>query len=319
MGRITLLKQVKDYEVGALVDSFLIIKKYDIKTTSQGKKYGDLLLGDQTGEINAKIWDATPEHEALLAAHKLIKIRGTVREWNDQIQLNIERIRAVEEADNVRIEDYVPSAPYEPETMYEQVMQFVDQVESTGIKALLQRLLSEHRSRLLYYPAAMRNHHAVRAGWLYHIVTMLKLAEKVSEIYAFLNRDLLYGGIILHDLAKLEEMEADELGVVSDYSIAGNLLGHIVQGILMVDNAAKDIDIEQEELMLLQHIILSHHYKGEWGSPKSPQIPEAEIIHHLDMIDAHMFDMKQALEQVSAGDMTDKVWTLNRRLYKPKQ
>lgn len=145
---------------------------------------------------------------------------------------------------------------------------------------------------------------------------MLQLAEKVNEIYTFLNKDLLFGGIILHDIAKLEEMTSNELGIVSDYTVEGNLLGHIVQGVIIVEKVGKEVNLDKEESMLLQHIILSHHYKGEWGSPKSPQIPEAEVIHHLDVIDANMFDMKLALDNKEPGEMTEKIWTLNRKLYK---
>jgi len=143
------------------------------------------------------------------------------------------------------------------------------------------------------------------------------LGEKVSEIYVGLNKDLLFAGVILHDIAKTAEMNASELGIVSEYTVEGELLGHIIQGIKMIDQTATQIGADPEISLLLQHMILSHHYEPEYGSPKRPMIPEAEILHHLDMIDARMFDMQKVLGNVEEGKLSEKVWLLNnRKLYK---
>jgi len=310
------MKTIKELMVGETTDIFLLIKHAECKTGSTNKKYIDLILCDHSGEMNAKIWDHTPEAEQMYQANVLIKARGVVKEWNGQPQLNIEKLRVVVEDDGCKIENFVPSAPFEASFMYDEIIKFTNQIKHADIQTIVKRLLQENKDKLLYYPAAQKNHHSIRSGWLYHIYTMLRSGEKLCEIYTFLNTDLVFAGVILHDIAKLEEMNANELGIVSEYTIEGQLLGHIIQGIRMVDRIGKEIAADSEVLLLLQHLILSHHYKGEWGSPKVPMIPEAELLHHLDVIDANMFDFKKSMETTNAGEMSEKIWTLQRKVYR---
>ena len=165
----------------------------------------------------------------------------------------------------------------------------------------------------------MKNHHSIRAGLLYHIVRMLYAGDKLSDIYDIVNKELLFAGIILHDIAKIEEYDANELGIVSDYNAEGQLLGHIIQGITMIDNAANYLGVDSEVALLLKHMILTHHYEPEYGSPKKPMIPEAEMLHYLDILDARMYDMEKALNKVEPSGFSEKVWTLdNRKIYKSK-
>jgi 3'-5' exoribonuclease len=202
--------------------------------------------------------------------------------------------------------------------MLGEVLKYLVKIKNGDIKQITGILLNENREKLLHYPAAMKNHHSVRGGLLYHISTMLKMAERVLEIYTHLNADLLYAGVILHDLAKIDEMNANDLGIVSSYTTEGILLGHIVQGIKDIERVGSQINADRETIVLLQHMILSHHYEPEFGSPKRPMIPEGEILHYLDMMDARMYDMQKALEAVKPGEFSDKVWLLNnRQMYKP--
>lgn len=307
---------IHQFVVGETVTTFLLVKQVESRLTGAGKRYLDFTLCDATGEIDAKLWDCTPADEATYKPNQIVKVRAAVREWNGQPQLNIERIRPATDEDGCRIEDFVPSAPHPPAAMYAEITDYANRIGHPDIRAIVLRLLERYRDKLMYYPAAQKNHHAVRAGWLYHILTMLKSGEKLCEVYSFLNTDLVFAGVILHDIAKLEEMEANELGIVSDYTIEGQLLGHIVQGVKLVDRIGTELGADPEAVLVLQHLIASHHYKGEWGSPKSPMLPEAELLHYLDMIDARMFDMKAALDAVRPGEMTDKVYTLGRRLYR---
>ncbi len=310
------MKTIKELSVGETTDIFLLIKHAECKVGSTNKKYIDLVLCDQTGEMNAKIWDHTPEAEQMYQANVLIKARGVVKEWNGQPQLNIDKLRVAVEADGCKIENFVPSAPFESAFMYEEIVSFANRIRNTDIQTIVMRLLLDNKEKLMYYPAAQKNHHSIRGGWLYHIYTMLRSGEKLCEIYTFLNTDLVFAGVILHDMAKLEEMNANALGIVSEYSIEGQLLGHIIQGINMVDRIGRDIKADKEVILLLQHLILSHHYKGEWGSPKVPMIPEAELLHHLDVIDANMFDFKKAMESTDVNQMSEKIWTLQRKVYR---
>ena len=311
-------KKIRDLQSGDLVQNFFLIKVADYKTASNNKSYLDLTLVDQTGEINAKLWDHSTETEPYYVQNMLVRVRGNVSEWQSRLQLKIDKIRVATEEDGLDIGDFVPVAPHSPEIMYAEIQKYISMIRNEDIHKIVSTLVAEHKDKLLLYPAAKQNHHAVRSGLLYHIMTMLHMGEKVSEVYTGLNRDLLFAGIILHDIAKTAEMNASELGIVSEYTVEGELLGHIIQGIKWIDQTAALVGADQEVSLLLQHMILSHHYEPEFGSPKRPMIPEAEILHYLDMMDARMYDMRRALEKVEDRNFSDKVWLLNnRKLYKP--
>jgi Predicted HD-superfamily hydrolase len=311
------MTSISEFEANKRIEGFYLVKSVDCKTTnSNNKKYLDFNLGDKTGEINAKLWEVTPEDENKYSANTIIKIRGTVLAWQNSLQLKIEKVRPAAEADNIVVSDFVPTAPYPAEDMYKTIIGYVDGMKNEDIKAIVSLMLEENKEKIMYYPAAKKNHHSVRSGFLYHVSTMLKAGEKLSEIYTFLNKDLLYAGVILHDLAKLQEMDASELGIVSDYTVEGTLLGHIIQGVKNVEVVGQTIGADKEVIMLLQHMILSHHYEPEYGSPVKPMIPEAEVLHYLDIIDARMYDMGKAVRDTAAGAFSDRIWSLeNRRVY----
>jgi len=311
-------KNINEFQLNEVITGFYLIKSVDVKTGSNGKKYMDFVLGDKTGEINAKLWDADEEKQELFKAQMLVKVKALVNSWQNVLQLKIEKIRQVEARDDVNIEDFVPCAPYEPEFMYNEILKYINNMANPQIKALVLKLFESYKDKLMYYPAAKKNHHSIRTGLLYHVMTMLSLGKKICEIYTFLNSDLLYAGIILHDLAKMEEMDSSDLGIVNDYTVEGTLLGHITQGIKNVEMVARELNTDKEIVMLVQHMILSHHYEPEYGSPVKPMIPEAEILHHIDIIDARMFDMKKVTEDIEPGDFSERLWSLeNRRIYKP--
>jgi len=305
-------------EPGSRADGFFLLKSVETKTASNGKNYIDFLLSDKSGDVVGKLWESTPDDERGFASNSIVKVRGIVNKWKDSVQLKIERIRNITDEDGVNIEDFVRSAPIEGEQMYSVMLDYISKIESEEIRKIVAHISESKKDRLIYYPAAKSNHHAIRAGLLYHVTTMLASAELLLGIYDFLDSDLLYAGIILHDISKLDEMDANELGIVSDYTVEGKLLGHIIQGIKELEVAGAALGTSKEVILVLQHMILSHHYEAEFGSPKKPLIPEAEMLHHLDMIDARMYDFKNALADVNEGDFSQRVWSLeNRAVYKP--
>lgn len=314
-------KKISEYMTGERVDSFLIIKRVDLKTTnSSGKKYLDFILGDATGEISAKLWEVPVEAEDLYQPSMVVRVRGTVTSYQNTPQFKIERIRPVSENDRITPSDLVVSAPFHPEVMFEEILSdYIDSMDNLDIKNITEKLFRENEGKLLYYPAAKRNHHSIRSGLLYHVLTMLKLADKVCQVYDFLNKDLLFAGVILHDLSKLEEMDSSDLGIVSEYTVEGTLLGHITQGVKNIDRAGRELGTSKEVTMLLQHMVLSHHYEPEYGSPVKPMFPEAEVLHNLDIIDARLYDMKNAVAGIEKGTFSDYILSLDRRrVYKPE-
>ena len=146
---------------------------------------------------------------------------------------------------------------------------------------------------------------------------MLRMAKAMLEVYPWLNRDLLLAGVIIHDLGKMDELKSDRAGNVSDYTRDGQLLGHLVRGITNLNRVADRLGIHGETVTLLEHMLLSHHGESEYGSPKAPMFPEAEALHWLDMMDARMNTMKSAEDKTPEGAFSEKIFSLDRRIYHP--
>ena len=258
-------------------------------------------FSDNTGDVNAKLWDADEENPRRFPAGVIVKARGTVIDWQGQPQFKLELIRRTTETDRFAIEDYIPSAPEKGEDLYRYIKDTVAEMEDLELADFVSHLLNKYEKILLHFPAAKKNHHAVRDGLMYHTGTMLKAAKALVQVYPFVNKDLLYAGVILHDIGKIQEMDASELGLVNDYTAGGKLLGHLIQGITMIHEAAKETGFNEEKMLVLEHMILSHHYEPECGSPKYPMLPEGELLHYLDIIDARMYDMKKISEGCEPG------------------
>lgn len=309
--------KIGDFEVGKVTQGYFMIKSATVRTTTTNSEYMDFILSDNTGEVNAKWWEYKKEKGDSFTVGTLIKVRGMVTEWQGRLQYRVDKIRLINQQDGVNPEDFVPAAPIKAEDMFGKILQYVIKIKNRDIKEILSCALNEKKEKLMHYPAAMKNHHSIRSGLLYHILTMLSLAERICEVYPHLDKDLLYGGVILHDLEKINEMDANDLGVVSGYTMEGLLLGHIIQGIKMVERIGRQVNADPDLVILLQHMLLSHHYEPEFGSPKRPMIPEGEILHYLDIIDARMYDMEKELDGIKEGQFSDRVWVLhNRQLYK---
>lgn len=312
-------KKINELKAGIKLQGFYIIKGVSKRISSNNKKFLDLVIGDKTGEINAKLWDASDEDEEIYTENKLVKIRAAVVEWQNNLQLKIDKIRLATDEDGLDISDFVPSAPESSDDMYLTMLSYIEKIENKDIKNIVEYIVNNEGDKIMNFPAAKKNHHSVRGGLLYHITTMLKAGEKLCEVYDFLDTDLVYAGVILHDMAKMQEMDASEIGIVTDYTIEGQLLGHIVMGVEKIKIAADAVGADKEISTILRHMILSHHFQPEYGSPKKPMLPEAQLLHILDDMDAAMFDMKKAISETKPGEMSDPVWSLEkRRIYNSK-
>ena len=271
---------VCDLLKGQRFEGFLLVRSSDQRTGGNGAKYLDLNLADRTGEVNAKVWDGNVPPPA---PGSVVKVRGGTLEYNGRLQLRVERIRAMTPSDGVDLSALTPCAPEAPEAMLRELYDAVDAFQSQPLRDLT--------------------------------TGMLRTARAVVGVYPWLNADLLYAGVILHDLCKTEEMISDNLGVVRDYSREGLLLGHLVLGVTRIQEAANDLGISGEPVLLLEHMLLSHHGEAEYGSPRKPMFPEAEVLHWVDLLDARMNEMSSAIAKVKPGVFSDKIWSLDRRLY----
>ena len=296
-------------------EGFLLVRSADQRTGGNGAKYLDMNLADRTGEVNAKVWDGNVPPPT---PGSVIKVRGGTLEYNGRLQLRVERIRDAVPADNVDLSTLAPCAPEPAENMLDELKETASAFRNEYLKRITLHLLNRFEEKLTYYPAAQRIHHAERSGLLHHTTGMLRLARKVAEQYPWLNADLLFAGVILHDLCKTEEMDSDKMGVVRDYSREGLLLGHLVLGVTRIQEAANELGIQSEEVLLLQHMMLSHHGEAEFGSPRKPMFPEAEALHWVDLLDARMNEMQTAIGKLKPGVFSEKIWSLDRRLYRPQ-
>ncbi|WP_409304546.1 3'-5' exoribonuclease YhaM [Peribacillus sp. SCS-155] len=304
------------YGIGDSIDTYMYIKSSTKAVASNGKPFLTLILSDKTGEIEAKLWDVSEDDERSYVGERAVKIQGEIQNYRGRSQLKIRNIRLTTEMDSISISDLIQTAPLSQDVMLDTITQYIFEMRNPNIQRITRHLMKKYQEEFLTFPAATKNHHEFMSGLAYHVVSMLDLAKSISGLYPKLNKDLLYAGVILHDLGKVMELSGP---VSTVYTVEGNLLGHITIMVNEIGKAADELGIEGEEIMVLQHLVLSHHGKAEWGSPKAPMVREAEVLHYIDNIDAKINMMDRALEKVKPGEFTERVFALdNRSFYKPK-
>jgi 3'-5' exoribonuclease len=308
------MKNIKDFQVGDNITGFYLLKKLEMKQTASFKDYFDMIISDKTGEITAKLWDVAEGHKLtllspLVSFPMVIKIQGTVHTFKEKLDFKVVNLRPAtkEEQENGNsIENFIKFAPIKSEILMDTIKEKIESVNNTIIKCILHHCFKRSEQKLNYYPAAKGIHHAFYSGLAYHIVRMIELAEFICKQRPFLNRDLLIASIILHDLGKTEEL-ISTIGSSTEYSTVGKLIGHIsiIQGWIIESALEFGIDPNTEIIILLQHMVLSHHNLKEWGSPVQPQLPEAIALHYIDNVDAKL----QAVEDALLTSQEDEKWT----------
>ena len=204
-------------------------------------------------------------------------------------------------------------APIDTVKVAKEIDKVIAGLKNPVIKQVTERIYHDNKNEFLLYPAATKFHHAYISGLAYHTSSMLKLAKGFLEVYPWLNQDLLYAGIILHDICKIFEFDS-YLG--SNYTIKGKLIGHISMGVSLLERVAHELGFQdKEEIMLLEHILLSHHYYGNFGSPKKPNIAEALVIHFIDNIDSKVCVLGEELDLIEKGELTPPIAVLDREKY----
>lgn len=297
-------------------EGFLLVRTSEQRASANGSKYLDMTLCDRTGDINAKMWDGTVTPPKVGG---IVKVRALVTEYNGRLQLRINRLRDADDEDEVDMSLLVPCAPYPPKQMLGEITDTINGMQNVTLQKVLRELIAMAGDKLVYFPAAQRLHHAERSGLLHHTTTMLKGASQMLEVYPWLDADLLRAGVIAHDLSKIREMQSDDAGNVNDYTAEGLLLGHLVRGVTQVREAARRAGVAEDDeyVLLLEHMVISHHGEAEFGSPRPPMFPEAEMLHWLDVLDARMNEMNGIVRRTPAGAFSEKIWSLERRVYHP--
>ena len=239
---------------GDQIEGFYVLKSAMLKTSANGKSFLNAVLSDRDSAVAAKVWDY-PGPISTAEEGKVVKIRGTVSEYRGDLQVVIDRIRLAEESDPVDLSLLVPVAPIDVEKTFEEVERLVASIQDKDLRAVCQIMLERHAQALRTIPAAKSVHHGFVSGLLMHTADMLRLADFLAAQYAaIVDRSLLLAGTLLHDFAKEQEFVRSELGLVTDYSVKGQLLGHLVLGAQEVARVAEEVGMPEERSLLLQHI-----------------------------------------------------------------
>jgi len=308
------INDLKDFiDRACHIDVAIIINVTEGKT-AKGSKYLSLTLQDKTGTIEAKKWEVSESEEEFLVPKQVVSLDGYPLIYNNS-QLQI-KVTDIEPIVNYDVEDLIIEAPIDKEFYINKFNEYLESITNENIKTIVREVVENRYSKILLHPAAKSNHHEYAGGLLHHEVSMLMLAEQIATLYPTINRDLLYGGIILHDLGKTEELSGP---IATEYTLKGKLLGHI--SIIQTDilEAAKKHNIDDECVLLLQHMVLSHHGKLEYGSPVLPLTLEAEVMYQIDSMDSKIVMINKALKDVEEGGHSSRIPGLdNRMFYKHK-
>ena len=319
------LAQLSQLTNGQEADFFALLSAKDELTTQNGKPYFKVTFRDAVREVRFPIWNDTSwstvcrEQWTVGAFYKL---RALYRETTFGPQLEIRKIRPVSEADTA--DGFcpamcLPTSRFDSQEMYDELISLTkDLIEDSELSTFLQAILEEYQLILLNLPAAKINHHAHAGGYLEHVLNVAKtcvyFADKYAGLYPEmqLDKDLVIAGGILHDIGKVRELTTTPCG--AEYTPAGTLIGHILQGRDIIRETAEENAISDEKLLRLEHIIVAHQRLPEWGSPKPPMTPEALIVHHADDLDAKLQMMAAALED----DTTEGPFTSSRNPLRQK-
>ena len=297
------------------IEGFYILKSANPKVTANGKPFLTGALSDRTGVMEMKVWDyAGP----LTAADegKVVKVRGTVGEFRGTPQFTASRIRLAAADDQVDPASLVPTAPIDREAAMVALQKWAASIEDEDYRAVAEAMLERHGQALERIPAAKSVHHAFLGGLLMHTANMMKLADFLAELYRdTIDRSLLLAGTLLHDMAKEQEFVFSQLGLATDYSVKGQLLGHLVMGAQEAARVAETLHVPEEKSVLLQHLILSHHGEPEFGAAVRPLCAEAELLSLIDAVDSRMEIYRETYDTMDAGTFSPRIFALEKKVF----
>ncbi len=311
------MKKIADCQNLENVEIIVRLSDVQIKKTQTNDDYASMIAYDGVEKIEAKMWKFTDELRSKLVNGEVYFVNGRMKDYQGKLQLNINDIRQINEIDDVDRSKFYDSACYSEKELRAFINDYLEKIDNAILKDVTSILLTKYYNKFYEYPAAVSMHHNYIGGLAYHTYCMLKLSDAFLDLYNFINKDLVYAGVILHDLGKLIELSGYK---GTEYTKSGKLIGHIALGANEIYAASKDMGVcESEEIINLLHIILSHHGQLEYGSPKEPMTPEALLVHFLDLSDSKIAALELETLKTEVGEFTAPVLSMDRRIfYVPK-
>ena len=304
-------------------DDVFLIRSKDLRTTTQGGLYIHAVLADKSGQLVARHWQATEALYHELPEGGFVRLKGRVENYKGNPQFIIDGIQPAESG-SFEIADFLPKTGRDVDAMWQRVLELLKQIKQPALRSLVDEFLADEVivGGFRRAPAAAAMHHAYIGGLLEHTLSLLELATRVIPLYPKLSLDLVLAGLFLHDIGKAQELTYEtSIG----YSDEGQLVGHIAQSVIWIQQKADAISAREgkpfpaDVRSVLQHIVLSHHGRYEFGSPKLPALPEAAAIHYLDNLDAkvHMYLAEIENDADPTGHWTNYNRALETKVYKP--
>ncbi len=279
--------------------------------SSNGQPYLNLTFQDKTGSIEAKKWEATEYDIGVCVIGTIVKVYADIIDYRGVFQARVSMLEKIDQ-NKIDYTNFCMPSPVSQEELVRKLQRYINSIQNDVCKKVVDVCLKRHYDEFISYPAASRNHHEFASGLLFHTVSMLDLGSAIQNLYPTLSRDLLLTGIILHDVGKTIELSGP---IATKYTLEGKLLGHISIMLGELRYIQEKENIHSEVMVLLEHMILSHHGEQEFGSPVPPLTKEAFALHMIDDFDAKMIMIDKALDNIKEGEFSQRIPSLDGRAF----
>jgi len=306
---------ISEFKEKEKIDCALLVSQVTQGVTTSGSPYLSVVLQDRTGTIEAKLWDVKENQAALIKPGAILQVVGEVLKYRNTLQLRINNVFEVKEP--LELDDFVEKSDVPIEELKSKIAKAIESIEDPVYHGITKEIFKRYHKDFFEFPAASRNHHDFLGGLATHVVAMLEIGNFVVEQYPLLNRDLLISGILLHDIGKIFELSGP---ILTEYTLKGKLLGHISMISSIIYEVADKLGYkEEEQTVLLSHLVLSHHGQYEYGSPVLPMLAEAEILNIIDNLDARLNMFSKMMENTEPQSFSGRIFSLeNRSFYRSK-
>lgn len=307
---------IKDYKIDSRIKEVLLVTNLLTGTSNNGKAYLTIGFQDKTGRIDGKLWDVKEEDITTFAVGNIVEVTAEVINYREALQLKIIEGTRIDPT-KYDISELTISSPVPLLTLEEQLRDIIGSINDKDVKAIVTTIINTHYQKFILYPAATRNHHEYVSGLLEHTLSIATVASYLAGFYENIDRDLLVGAALLHDIGKTRELSGP---IATQYTTEGKLIGHISLVASEIQAVSKELNITSEVPTLLTHIVLAHHGKLEFGSPVLPATKEALLLSMIDDMDAKMKMLDKALDPIKDGEFTPRLWAINETsFYKAKK